>query len=209
MGLRWKVCGITGTSDALAAVEAGADAIGFVFYPESLRAIRPETAACIAAALPAETWRVGVFVDGTVEEMSRTVEQVGLDFLQLHGDEPPEICRGLSRHAFKALRLDADMGEPQAQALADRYPECTLLVDTASADLYGGTGRPANWSAAAHLAKQHRLILAGGLDAANVAAALDAVAPWAVDVSSGVESSPGVKDHDKLRDFAAALEPYR
>lgn len=209
MALRWKVCGITALDDALAAVAAGADAVGFVFYAPSPRALRPEQAAEISSRLPRETWRVGVFVDETPEAMARAVEIAGLDFLQLSGDEPPARCAGLPRHAFKALRLGATATVAQAQEAADAYPDCTLLIDAATPGLYGGSGRVTSWTAAASLACRHRLMLAGGLTAANLGAAVEAVRPWAVDVSSGVESSPGVKDPRKLRAFARALEAHR
>lgn len=203
---RWKVCGITRAQDALAAVEAGADAVGFVFYPPSPRCVSVDRAAEISAVLPRETWRFGVFVDAPAGTMAEAVDDAGLDFLQLSGDEPPERCAGLPRHAFKALRLAPGTGPREAEGMAGRYPECTLLVDAHDEEEYGGTGRRAEWRAAAHLARRHRLMLAGGLTPANVGAAVDAVGPWAVDVSSGVEISPGRKDPEKLRAFARALE---
>jgi len=209
---RWKVCGITTADDGMAAVEAGADAIGLVFYEPSLRAVTLERAAAISARLPEETWRIGVFVDATVGEMDRAVAAVGLDFLQLHCDRPSRAngdVAPLTRHAIKALRVSDATTIDEADALAARYPECTLLVDTASKRLYGGTGCTGNWSVAAHLAGRYRLFLAGGLNPSNVAAAVSQVQPWAVDVSSGVESSPGRKDWAKLRAFAAALESNR
>lgn len=209
MPLRWKVCGITNSDDALAAVEAGADAIGFVFYPASPRAVKPVAAAAIARRLPAETWRIGVFVDAPVSEMAEVVDAVGLDFLQLSGDESPSLCPELPRHAFKALRLRPGMGAQEATKLADRYADCTLLIDAVAGGLYGGSGRAADWNAAAALARRHRLMLAGGLTPDTVAAAVETVRPWAVDVASGVESSPGIKDPVKLRAFARALEPFR
>ncbi len=209
MPLRWKVCGVTRRRDAAAAVQAGADAIGLVFYPPSPRHLEIERAAKIAAAIPETIWRIGVFVDRTAQEMEDVVDAVGLDFLQLSGDEAPSVTSGLSRHAFKALRLDPTAGPAEAFAAGDRYPECTLLVDAAVPGEYGGTGLAANRVAAAALATRHRLMLAGGLRADNVADAVNAVRPWAVDVSSGVESAPGRKDPDKLRAFARALEPFR
>lgn len=207
MPLRWKVCGITRAEDADAAVAVGADAIGFVFYPPSPRAITPERAGEISARLPRETWRFGVFVDSPAEEINAVVAAARLDFVQLAGDESPEIVPLLERHAFKTLRPRAEWDQRRIQDLADRYPECTLLVDATGG--YGGTGRAADWEAAALLARWHRLVLAGGLTADNVAEAVRRVRPWAVDVSSGVESRPGIKDHDRLRAFARALEPFR
>lgn len=207
MPLRWKVCGVTRAEDALAAVDLGADAIGFVFYPASPRAIEPSEAASIAVRLPRQTWRFGVFVDRDPEEMNAIVREAALDFIQLAGDESPEIVPLLDRHAFKTLRLQPEWEERRVQDFADRYPECTLLVDAVGG--YGGTGQPADWEAAAELARWHRLVLAGGLRPDNVADAVRRVQPWAVDVSSGVEAEPGIKDHDLLRGFARALEPFR
>lgn len=209
MALRWKVCGITSEQDARVAVEVGADALGFVFYRPSPRCVDFDLAGRIAAELPRRTWRVGVFVDASPERMSRAVEQVGLDFLQLCGDEDPGICAALPRHAFKALRVETDADPDAVMAAAARYPECTLLIDAARPGMYGGTGHRAGWEAAREAAARYRLFLAGGLTADNVGAAVEAVDPWGVDVSSGVEASPGVKDHDKLRAFASSLEPYR
>lgn len=207
--VRWKVCGVTSVRDAMAAVACGADAVGLVFHAPSPRYVEPEQAARIAASLPRRTWRVGVFVDTPVEEMTRMVEGVGLDFLQLSGDEPPSVCGSLPRHAFKALRISRDATVPEALSLAERYPDCTLLVDAAREGMYGGTGHRASWTAAAALARRHRLFLAGGLTPDNLERALEIVRPWAVDVSSGVEIEPGVKDHAKLRAFARVLEPHR
>ena len=198
MPLRWKVCGITDAVGAEAAVAAGADAVGFVFYPPSPRSVVPSVAASIVAELPHETWRIGVFVDADAAEMSAVVETVGLDFIQLSGDEPPEIATQLPRHAFKVLRLGASMDADEATVLADRYSACTLLLDTAVSGSYGGSGLTGNWGAAAALAQRHRLVLAGGLTADNVAEAVRTVGPWAVDVASGVESGPGIKDPEKL-----------
>jgi phosphoribosylanthranilate isomerase len=207
MPLRWKVCGVTRMEDALAAVELGADAIGFVFHHPSPRAVSPAEAARISAQLPRATWRFGVFVDRDPAEMNATVREASLDFIQLAGDEPPEIVPLLERHAFKTLRLDPEWDERHVQDHADRYPECTLLIDAVGG--YGGTGRLADWEAAAQLARWHRLVLAGGLTPETVADAVRRVRPWAVDVASGVEAAPGVKDHDALRAFARALEPFR
>lgn len=209
MPLRWKVCGITEEVGALAAVEAGADAIGFVFYLPSPRSISVDRAALIAAELPEETWRFAVFVDPDPLEVAAVVDRVGVDFVQLSGDEDPEICARLSRHAFKALRLQEQTTGAQAQQLADRYSDFSLLIDAAVEGAYGGTGMRANWSAAAALAQRQRIMLAGGLTPQTVAAAVERVEPWAVDVSSGVESRPGLKDPQLIRAFARALEPFR
>ncbi|HJO05236.1 MAG TPA: phosphoribosylanthranilate isomerase [Acidobacteriota bacterium] len=209
MPLRWKVCGITEEAGARAAVDAGADAIGFVFYPPSPRSVSVDRAASIARHLPDETWRFGVFVDPDPIEIAAIVDRVGVDFVQLSGDESPEMPSCLPRHAFKALRLDDQTTGEQAMQLADRYPDCSLLIDAAVAGAYGGTGLQANWSAAAALAQRQRIMLAGGLTPQTVAAAVEQVGPWAVDVSSGVESRPGHKDPQLICAFARALEPFR
>jgi phosphoribosylanthranilate isomerase len=209
MPLRWKVCGLTTERDAVAAVAAGADAVGFVFYPPSPRAVSPKRAGEISSVLPAETWRFGVFVDAPAAAIEDTIAAASLDFAQLSGDEDPATTTGLSRHAFKALRLEPAATAADAAAMAARYPECTLLVDTHVAGEYGGTGVAANWGAARSLASEHRLMLAGGLTPENVATAVETVRPWAVDVSSGVESGPGRKCPELLRRFAAALEAFR
>lgn len=209
MPVRWKVCGINDVETARVAVEAGADALGFVFHPPSPRVVTIAEAAAIAATLPRETWRMGVFVDADRDLIERAIEAVGLDFVQLSGDEAPEAAVGLSRHAFKALRLPPEIDAPGARALAAPYPHCTLLVDAHAPGEYGGTGRAANWEAARALAAEHRLMLAGGLAPDNVAAAIESVGPWAIDVSSGLESAPGRKSPELIRAFATALEPYR
>lgn len=206
---RWKVCGVVDVDIASAAVDAGADAIGFVFYAPSPRAVTAEQAACIAAELPRETWRMGVFVDARRDEIERVIELVGLDFVQLSGDESPAAAEGLSRHAFKALRLGRDTSVEEARTLAAPFSSCTLLVDAAVAGEYGGTGRKTNWTAAASLARDHRLMLAGGLTVDNVAEAIKTVQPWAIDVSSGLEIEPGRKSPQLIHEFAAVLESLR
>jgi len=206
---RWKVCGVVDPEIAAAAVAAGADAIGFVFYPPSPRALTTQRAAEIARTLPRETWRVGVFVDPDRDQLEAAIATVGLDFVQLSGDEPPALADGLARHAFKALRLGADATPAAAHEAAADYPSCTLLVDTAVEGEYGGTGHPANWEAAAALAGEHRLMIAGGLHAGTIAAAIEQVNPWAIDVSSGLETAPGQKDPNLIAEFGAVLESLR
>jgi phosphoribosylanthranilate isomerase len=206
---RWKVCGVRDAAIAATAVAAGADAIGFVFYPPSPRAVTLEQAAAIAVDLPREIWRVGVFVDAPRDVLEHAIDAVGLDFVQLAGDEPASAADGLSRHAFKALRLEPEISPAAAMAYAAKYPNCTLLVDAAVPGEYGGTGQATNWTAAAALASEHRLMLAGGLTAANVAMALKLVKPWAIDVSSGLESSPGCKDPELIAKFGSVLESLR
>jgi phosphoribosylanthranilate isomerase len=201
-----KICGITSAEDARLAVEAGADALGFVFWPMSPRKVDPARAAAIARELPPFVLRVGVFVDMPRAEMVRIADTVGLDLLQLHGDEPPEALAGLPRRAIKAVRV----GRGFAADEATRYAGCAagLLVDTrmpGETQLPGGTGVPFDWSLVKGLAERVPfLVLAGGLGPANVADAVRAVAPHAVDVSSGVETLPGRKDPAKVRAFVEA-----
>ncbi|MFQ5742840.1 MAG: N-(5'-phosphoribosyl)anthranilate isomerase [Acidobacteriota bacterium] len=209
MGIRWKVCGITSTADAAAAVAAGADALGFIFYPPSPRAVSLAEAMRIVAGLPEGVWRVGVFVDALVEEMAEAADRLGLDFLQLSGDEPPELASQLPRPAWKAVRLPPQPSPADADAMATTYPDCTLLLDAGAGGLYGGTGESVDWQLAARVARQRPLVLAGGLRFGNVAEAVTRVRPWGIDVASGVEAEPGRKDPQKLSLFAAALEPYR
>jgi phosphoribosylanthranilate isomerase len=201
-----KICGITSAADAALAVEAGADALGFVFWFMSPRKVDPARAAEIARNLPDSVLRVGVFVDRPREEMDEIAGAVGLDLLQLHGDEPPEAMAGLSRPVLKAVRV----GKGFAAEEALRYcPQAVgLVVDTrlpGETQLPGGTGVPFDWSLVKDLADRVPLLmLAGGLDPFNVADAIRAVRPHGVDVSSGVEGLPGRKDPAKVRAFVEA-----
>jgi len=193
-----KICGITTLDDALAACDAGADAVGFVLAPEARRRNRyvpPETAAEIAAALPPFVTTVAVTVNETAETLTEYLKFV--HFVQLHGEEPPELCALFSGRAYKAVRP----ATPAEMTAALAYPGPALLVDAASAGGRGGTGEVGDWSLAARAAGERRIILAGGLAPENVAEAVKQARPWAVDVSSGVESAPGRKDHDKIRQF--------
>ena len=201
-----KICGIRNVEDARFAVEAGADALGFVFWYMSPRRVEPEQAAAIAAELPESVLRVGVFVDAPREQIERTAHQVGLDVLQLHGEEPPEALEGLSRLALKAIRVGPRFTAEEAL----RYAKTArgIVVDTRLAgetQMPGGTGVPFDWSLVANLADQVPfLMLAGGLSPTNVAQAVRAVRPDAVDVSSGVERMPGRKDPERVKAFIEA-----
>jgi indole-3-glycerol phosphate synthase/phosphoribosylanthranilate isomerase len=202
-----KVCGVTSVQDALVAAEAGADAVGFVLWPGSPRTVSVERAREIAAALPPFVLRVGVFVDAPREEMERAAEAAGLDVLQLHGHEPPETLHGLSRRAIKAVPVGP--GFQPEEALRYLGHAAGLLVDTRSSGagaLPGGSGRTFDWTAVREVReKAPWLMLAGGLTPENVVRALTAVRPDAVDVSSGVESSPGRKDAARVRAFVDAV----
>jgi phosphoribosylanthranilate isomerase len=196
-----KICGIKTLKDALAAIEAGVDYLGFNFYPKSVRFIEKEMCAEITSVLKLEHPQiklVGVFVNLPVDEVKNILETCHLDLAQLHGDETPEMLESFSGKAFKAIRLSAD-GITDERMIADNAP--ALLVDAAVKGIYGGSGVTADWSAAAELAKKYPLLLAGGLNPENVADAVRQVKPWGVDVASGVESAPGEKDTVKMSAF--------
>ena len=201
-----KICGITSLEDARVAVEAGADALGFVFWQMSPRKVDPVRAAAIARELPPFMLRVGVFVDSSRDEMARIADAVGLDLLQLHGDEPPEALAALPRRVIKAVRVGKGFASDEAMRFAGHA--AGLLVDTrlpGETQLPGGTGVPFDWTLVKGLAERLPfLVLAGGLGPANVAAAVRAVRPHAVDVSSGVETLPGRKDPALVRAFVQA-----
>lgn len=196
--IRVKICGITSYEDALAAVEAGADALGFVFAPGTPRYIEPEAAAAIAQQMPPFLTTVGVFIDRTVEEIERIVSASGLTLAQLHGNESPDECARLRVPFVKAIRVQ---GEHDVERLNSYKGARAFLLDSYDALRPGGTGRTFPWELAAKAARQARVILSGGLNPDNVALAVAQVRPYAVDVCSGVEASPGVKDHQKVREF--------
>jgi phosphoribosylanthranilate isomerase len=199
-----KICGITSLEDGLAAEAAGADAVGFVFWPKSPRAVTPARAAGIGAALASAMVRVGVFVDATPDEMARVADEARLDLLQLHGDEVPETARRLCRPAWKALRVGPEFSSREARRWSGRV--AGLLLDTRVPAAPGGTGESFDWSLARSTRDLTRfLMLAGGLTAASVERAIAMTRADGVDVSSGVESAPGRKDHAKLRAFVAAV----
>jgi phosphoribosylanthranilate isomerase len=195
--VRVKICGITNLEDALMAVEAGADALGFVFFKGSPRNILPEQAGVIIRQLPPFVQTVGLFVNEEAATVNIIADQCGLDLVQLHGDESPEYCTGIKRRIIKAFRVRDE------SSIADMasYPVAACLLDAWSPDAYGGTGRVFNWGIAAKAAAERTIILAGGLTAENVGEAIAAVHPYAVDVSSGVESAPGRKDPVKIELF--------
>lgn len=195
--VRVKICGITNVEDALAACEAGADAIGFVFHAKSPRVVTPEQAALIVRQVPPFVTTVGVFVNAPRKRLQEIVKATGIDMVQLHGDEPPSACRGVGRRVIKAVALKA---ESDLARLAE-YRVDAYLVEGAPAGVYGGSGERADWGLAAKARTYGRIILAGGLTAENVAQAIAAVRPYAVDVSSGVEARPGKKDPARVAAF--------
>jgi len=192
-----KICGITTPEDARVAVEAGADALGFVFYDKSPRCINPIVAAKIIAAIPPFVQTVGLFVNEETERINWTADFCGLDLVQLHGDESPEDCTAVNRRVVKAFRVQ-NVTSLESLPL---YHVSGYLLDAWSPDAYGGTGQTFNWEMAAAARQYGPIILAGGLTTDNVAEAVTAVHPYALDVSSGVESAPGKKDPEKVREF--------
>lgn len=196
-----KVCGLTRVCDVEAAVAAGASAIGFVFWPRSPRAVTVDAAARLREAVPAGVVTVGVFVDAEADAINETVVRVGLSAVQLHGDEAPGLRDTIGVPLIKAVVGGAN----DAAWVACEDGRVVLLLDARDDAQRGGTGRVADWDAAARLAVVRPLVLAGGLTADNVARAVQTVGPVAVDVSSGVESAPGVKDARRLRAFFGAV----
>lgn len=195
--VRVKICGITSLEDALMAVEAGADALGFVFHDESPRHVTPDEAAGIIAALPPFIQTVGLFVNRPIEYVNETAARCRIDLVQFHGDEPPEFCDAVQRRVIKAFRVqDITSLDP-----IRNYRVAAHLLDAYSPKAYGGTGLTFNWDIATVAKEFGPVILAGGLTPDNVREAVATVQPYAVDVSGGVESAPGRKDAEKVREF--------
>jgi phosphoribosylanthranilate isomerase len=198
--VRIKICGITNAADALAAIDAGANLLGFNFYAKSPRHITEAEAAKIRSQLSKKVEAVGIFVNAPPAEVAALCKSLKLDAAQLHGDEPPEAVAkvALGVPVFKAFRVESDF---RLETL-DEYSEASaFLFDAAHTGQYGGTGRTTDWDVARRAAIGHRIILAGGLNVENVAAAVRIVRPYAVDVASSVESKPGKKDHGRMREF--------
>jgi phosphoribosylanthranilate isomerase len=194
-----KICGITRVEDALAAAEAGANAIGFIFWPGSPRFIDPYRARRIAAALPRLVTTVGVFVDQPVEYVAGVANLVPLGAVQLHGGETPAYAASLGRPVIKAV-------QPGGDALEDQWPaNVTLLLDARDPIRKGGTGQTIDWDAAAATAARRPALLAGGLTPENIGEAIVRVRPFGIDVSSGVEQAPGIKNHERLRALFKAI----
>ncbi|KWS14949.1 N-(5'-phosphoribosyl)anthranilate isomerase [Pseudomonas syringae pv. syringae] len=200
--VRSKICGITRIEDAMAAAEAGADAIGLVFYPKSPRAVTVLQARAIIAALPPFITTVGLFVNASRCELNETLDAVALDMLQFHGDETPEECDGYHRPYVKALRVKA--GDDIAGVCRTYRNARGVLLDTYVEGVPGGTGETFDWALIPDDLDKP-VILAGGLTSANVAQAIAQVRPYAVDVSGGVEKSKGIKDREKILAFMSAV----
>lgn len=197
-----KICGITNTADARAAVEAGADALGFIFYAKSSRCVTTLQAKRIIEKLPPFIATIGVFVDEEFGALLDAARTVGLSAVQLHGVETPEFCTLI--HGVRVIKAARVRGIADIEALG-AYDVSAYLLDAYSPDAHGGTGLKCDWSVAAEgvATLKRPVILAGGLTPENVAEAVRAVRPYAVDVASGVEASPGIKDHEKVRAFIA------
>ena len=206
MPVRVKICGITSLEDALVAIVAGADALGFIFFDQSPRYIKPAKAAAIIEKLPPFVTKVGVFVNALIPALLDVANQTRIDALQLHGDEPPQHCASSPGQVIKAFRVK----DESSLAALRSYDVAAFLLDSYVAGQLGGTGEKFNWDLAVE-AKQFGkpIVLAGGLTPENIGDAVAKVSPYGVDVSSGVELSPGRKDHDKVRRFIsrAKLEP--
>lgn len=204
MKVRVKVCGLTRAEEARLAVSLGASALGFIFYPRSPRYVEPEKARRIVAALPPLVTTVGVFVNEAPEEVARIVSEVGLDLVQFHGEESPEICARFFPKVIKAVRLRGR--EDLARIKAYRGVVRAVLLEPYVEGLPGGTGRTLDWDLACEArAFGLPIILAGGLGPENVREAVLKVRPYAIDVNSGVEKAPGRKDPEKLRALFRAL----
>ncbi len=201
---RIKVCGITRLEDAQLASVLGVDAVGFVFYPKSPRYIAPDKAAAIIRQLPPFVSAVGLFVNPTQEEIAEVLKTVPLGVIQLHGDETPAFCKSQRQRVLKAISV----GSKDDLKKASGY-DCPILLDAkAPAGVYGGSGTTFDWSLLEGFTHPHPLTLAGGLNSENIEEALSHRQWFAVDVSSGVEVSPGIKDETKLRDFVARVNAY-
>ena len=196
--VRVKICGITNIDDARAAIDFGADALGFVFFKGSPRCVTVKQAASIVCKLPSFVTTVGVFVDETPEIIRSSIADAGIDVIQLHGEEGPEACR-FSRRSIKAIRVKSiDSLEP-LKSFKDLVS--AFLLDAYAPDTLGGTGQKFNWDIAVEAKHFGRIILAGGLSPDNIQHAVQHVRPYGVDVSSGVEREKGKKDHQKMKLF--------
>lgn len=203
MSVRVKVCGITRCEDAAVAIRSGVDAIGFVFWPQSARYIDPNVARFISANIPPFICTVGVYVDPDIAWVEETARVAKLNLLQFHGNETPEFCNQFSQPYIKAIRVKQDTDLLQ---YAERYSTAKgLLLDTYVADMPGGTGHVFEWDLIPEFLSLP-LILSGGLNPANVSMAIQRTQPWAVDVSSGVEASKGIKDEKKIFAFMQGVK---
>ncbi len=202
LNTRVKVCGMTRIEDALKAVELGADAVGFIFYKKSPRAVTATKVKSIIKELPPFVHRVGVFVNESAETINAVQEKLGLDLVQLHGDESPAFCRKIHSRVLKAIRVN----DASSLVALEKFKVDGFLLDTFHPGAYGGTGKVFDWKLAKQARKFGSIIVAGGLTPDNVSEAINKSRPYGVDVSSGVEKEPGKKDFKKLRAFFAAVQ---
>ncbi|MCS1407910.1 MAG: N-(5'-phosphoribosyl)anthranilate isomerase [Verrucomicrobia subdivision 3 bacterium] len=201
MTVRTKICGITREADALAAVRSGVDALGFMFYPKSKRYTTPQRAHQIIRTLPPLVSRVGIFVNESIEQIMQVKETCELDVIQLHGDETPEFCEAIPGKVIKAFRLKS----PETVTTARNFATDAWLFDSYEPDQRGGTGSRFNWDWIQQASPLERpFFVAGGLNSENVAACVKTTQPYAVDVSSGVEDQPGLKNAEKMKQFLLA-----
>jgi phosphoribosylanthranilate isomerase len=196
-----KICGITRLEDAQAAVAAGANALGFIFWPKSPRHVDAERARSIVATLPRDVMAIGVFVNQPADDVNAVAEDVGLGAVQLHGDEGADYVRAISRPVIKAVTLDA----ANSAGFAAWLDGVRILLDVHDPEKRGGTGRTIDWTMAAEIASQREIVLAGGLTPENVGSAIARVRPYGIDVSSGVEVSPGIKDPERIKALFEAV----
>jgi phosphoribosylanthranilate isomerase len=201
-----KICGITRIEDALCAASLGVDAVGFIFHEPSPRNIAPERAREIISVLPRTVATVGIFVNRGAEEVLRTAAECGLDLIQLHGDESPDYCR--SFQPGRLIKAVSCRTAAEVEALGT-YEVRALLLDARDGDRYGGTGKRVDWELAAELARRRPLILAGGLTPENITEALSAVAPAAVDINSGIELAPGIKDREAMKRIVGLIRNHK
>ncbi len=203
--MKIKICGITNWDDAKVAIDAGANALGFVFYAKSPRYIDPAVAQRIIAQLPPFVLAVGVFVNHDPNTIRAIIDECGLAFAQLHGDETPAFCEALGKPVLRALRLQDRSSLLALAEYKGRIGIRGFVVDAFSSQAFGGTGQTVDWALAREVAQHVPILLAGGLTPTNVREAIQQVQPYGVDVSSGVEERPGKKDHDKIRAFTQAV----
>jgi phosphoribosylanthranilate isomerase len=202
--LQVKICGITNIEDALLCVEYGADALGFIFYEKSKRFVKNEQAADIIKSLPPFIAKVGVFVDESFEKINQTIKETGLSCVQLHGNESPGFTHKFSLPVIKAFRIDKDFGRDKIE----EYRNCKILLDAFSQNEMGGTGKSFDWELIPGEIK-NKIILSGGISVDNLEFVFNEVKPAAIDLSSSLESAPGIKDHKKVKEFLNKLNRLR
>ena len=200
-----KICGMTNLKDVKVAVDGGVDAVGFIFYKKSPRSVTMQAVRKIVLELPPFVDSVGVFVNETAEQINKIADRCNLDRVQLHGNESPTFCKKIRRRVIKAIHVK----DIQSLKKLSDYPVSSFLLDTFSEDQYGGTGRVFDWNLAYPAKKYGPIILAGGLTPNNVRQAIQRIQPYGVDVCSGVESQPGIKDHKKMQIFLKNVKAER